>query len=395
MIRLTHETVDHNDIDSLIDWLKTYPRLTKGDLTLEFEKRFAETVGSQYALLVNSGSSANLLAAAVLQQHNFDKVVVPAICWSTDLAPIIQLGMHPIVVDCDPFTLSVDVNELESVFVEHKPDALFLVSVLGIQPNMNAITALCKKHKVFLIEDTCESFGSTYNGQPLGTFGDIGTFSFYFSHHMSTIEGGMVVTDNEMLYMLMTMMRAHGWDRDLPQEHRDYLHEKYNLSEFDAKFAFYVTGFNMRATEIQAKIGLSQLDKSQSMIFTRSRLTQRYKDNLSSRGKWTPTILNEGGGGCPPDGPMSSLDVCSGFGWPVITQHRGRLVERLAKEEIECRPLVAGSICRHPIMENNRFIKVPTPVANTIHENGMYVPIHCGMTDSDVDMVCEIILEET
>ena len=168
MITLVKDTIDNKDIDRLIEWLKTYPRLTKGSVTLELEKKFSDWLGTKYSVFCNSGSSANLLMLSVLKEkYNTKKVVVPSVAWSTDLAPVMQLGMKPILCDCNMKDLSVDLNHLEEIFQKESPDALMLVSVLGLVPNMNKIVELCFEYNVLLLEDSCESMGSQYRDKKL------------------------------------------------------------------------------------------------------------------------------------------------------------------------------------------------------------------------------------
>ena len=203
MISLVKDTINNKDIDKLIDWLKTYPRLTKGKVTLELEEKWSKWLGTKYSVFCNSGSSANLLMLSALKESGYmknNKVVVPSVAWATDLAPVIQLGFEPILVDANTNDLSVDLEHLEKIFKEENPSALMFVSVLGLVPNMKKLLDLCTKYSVYLLEDTCESMGCEYKGQKLGTFGMMSTFSTYFGHHISTIEGGFISTDNFELY---------------------------------------------------------------------------------------------------------------------------------------------------------------------------------------------------
>jgi CDP-6-deoxy-D-xylo-4-hexulose-3-dehydrase len=220
-ITLVKDTIDNNDIDKLINWLSKYPRLTKGNLTLEFEKKWSEWLGVKYSIFVNSGSSANLAAVYSLilsGKLKNNKIVVPAVSWVTTVTPAIQLGMTPIMCECDMDNLGLDINHLKQIIKDENPSAIILVHVLGIPNHMNEIIELCEQNNILLIEDTCESIGSEYDNKKLGTFGDLSTFSFYFGHHMSTIEGGMISTDDEELYHILLSIRSHGWDRDLPEE---------------------------------------------------------------------------------------------------------------------------------------------------------------------------------
>jgi len=195
MIKLTEDTISNSDIDGLIDWLKTYPQLTKGELTPKLEKKWSNWLGTKHSIFCNSGSSANLLMLWALIEANRitrdAKIVVPSVAWATDLAPVIQLGMTPILCDSNLEDLSVDIKHLKKIFIETKPDVLLLVSVLGLVPDMQKITELCDEYNVILLEDTCESMGSNYKNQKLGTFGLMSSFSTYFGHHISTIEGAL------------------------------------------------------------------------------------------------------------------------------------------------------------------------------------------------------------
>ena len=191
MIPLTKDTIDKKDIDRLIEWLKTYPHLTKGEKTLEYEEKWSNFLGCKYSVFVNSGSSANLLMIYSLIETNRlrpgDKVVIPAVSWSTDLAPVVQFGLEPILCDCNLADLSIDLKHFEQILEKEKPKALILVSVLGLIPQMDKIVDLCEKHNVILLEDACESLGSEFNNKKLGSFGLMSSFSSYFGHHICKI----------------------------------------------------------------------------------------------------------------------------------------------------------------------------------------------------------------
>jgi CDP-6-deoxy-D-xylo-4-hexulose-3-dehydrase len=223
-INLVKDTIDESDINQLIEWLKTNPRLTKGDLTIEFEKIWSKWLGVKYSVFVNSGSSANLAAIYSLilsGKLKNNKIIVPAVSWVTTVTPAIQLGLEPIMCECDMSNLGLDIEHLKKIIKEENPSSIILVHVLGFSNHMDEIVKLCNENNILLVEDTCESLGSKYDSKMLGTFGDLSTFSFYFGHHMSTIEGGMVSTDNEDLYHILLSIRSHGWDRDLPKEKQE------------------------------------------------------------------------------------------------------------------------------------------------------------------------------
>jgi CDP-6-deoxy-D-xylo-4-hexulose-3-dehydrase len=382
MINLVNENIGKPEIDELIEWLKTYPRLTKGPLTVEFEKKWSEFIGCKHSVFVNSGSSANLIALATLKlcyQNRNNKVVLPTLCWATDYAPLIQLGFDPIFCDINLRDLSLDLDELETIFKTQKPAALLLVSVLGLVPNMNHIEYLCKKYNVTLIQDHCESFGSKYDGERLGSTGFCSTFSTYFGHHISTIEGGMVCTDSDEFYEYLLMMRSHGWNRDLSAEGKEYYSGR---NKFHEAYTFHVPGFNLRATDLQAFIGINQLDKAEKICEDRNHLFKTYMVNMP-RKAWKPVV--------------SDSTFTSAFAYPVIFDTEKQLekaIELMSEHNIECRPLISGSMPDQPIMwsemevhDNRREYKA----VDQVDKYGMYLPCHPDMKDIDVIMICELV----
>lgn len=377
MIKLVNDTIDNKDIDSLIEWLKTYPRLTKGQLTLDLEKKWSNWLEVDYSIFCNSGSSANLLMLwALIEAKRItrdSKVVVPSVAWATDLAPVIQLGMTPILCDSNLEDLSVDINHLEKIFKETKPEVLLLVSVLGLVPDMKKISELCKKYNVILLEDTCESMGSKYGDKKLGTFGLMSSFSTYFGHHMSTIEGGFVSTDDEELYEVLKSIRSHGWDRDSSSKYSKQLREKWNTSDFDALYTFYHSGFNLRSTDLQAFIGLGQIDKLDNICKKRNKNFKTYQKEL----RHISPIIQENG-------------FVSNFAYPVIHEHRNRIVKRLQDLDIEVRPMICGSMGTQPFYVK-KYGKKELPNVSLIDRYGFYVPNHPGLTDSDILNIVEII----
>jgi CDP-6-deoxy-D-xylo-4-hexulose-3-dehydrase len=205
MIKLVSDTIDKNDVNSLIEWLSQdeIPRLTKGELTVELENKWASKIGTKYSVFVNSGSSSILLTLAALKHSNRlknNKIVIPSLSWATDLSSPILLGLEPILCDCNLTDLSCDLDHLEEIFQNETPSTLILVSVLGLVPDMDRVVELCEKYDVLLLEDVCESMGSKYKEKYLGTFGLASFFSMYFGHHLSTIEGGFINTDKKEFY---------------------------------------------------------------------------------------------------------------------------------------------------------------------------------------------------
>jgi CDP-6-deoxy-D-xylo-4-hexulose-3-dehydrase len=213
---LAENTIDTGDLHELIEWLKTNPWLTLGPLTQKLEAGWAQWLGRQHALFVNSGSSANLLmyyAALLSGRLSNRKIVVPAVSWATTVAPAIQFGFEPILCDADSNTFGLDPNHLAALLERHEPAAVILVHVLGVPVDMEPVLRLKERHGFFLMEDACAATGSLYNGRHVGTFGELSSFSFFFGHHLSTIEGGMVCTDDEELEDILLQIRAHGWQK--------------------------------------------------------------------------------------------------------------------------------------------------------------------------------------
>jgi CDP-4-dehydro-6-deoxyglucose reductase, E1 len=379
-IDLVKDTIDLNDVKRLITWLETNPRLTKGNLTLEFEKKWSEWLGVKYSVFVNSGSSANLASIYSLLlsgKLKNNKIVVPAVSWVTTVTPVIQLGMEPIMCDCDIDNLGLDINHLKEIIKNNKPSAIILVHVLGIPNHMDEILKLCKENDILLIEDTCESIGSKYNDKLLGTLGDLSTFSFYFGHHMSTIEGGMVSTNDEDLYHILLSIRSHGWDRDLPKEKQNSLREKYGVDKFRSLYTFYYPGFNLRSTDLQAYIGLGQLEKLDMIVENRNKNFIRYKNEIKN------TFWNV-------SEPKGSF--ISNFSFPIITENIKELTEQLITNNIECRPLICGSINEHPFWYE-RYGKQNLPNSKLVHNYGLYLPNNHQMTDEEIDKVIKIVNE--
>ena len=380
-IELVKDTISNEEIDELILWLKTYPRLTKGSVTKEFEIKWSKWIGCKYSVFVNSGSSANLLmiyALKFLKKLKNKKVCVPALSWATDLSPILQLDLQPILIDCNLENLSVDLTHLEKTFKEENPSCLILVSVLGLSPYMSEIISLCKKYDVILLEDNCESQGTKFEGIKLGNFGLMSSFSTYFGHTMSTIEGGFVCTNDEEIYHTILQLRSHGWDRDLPEEKQMELQNKWGIDKFNSLYTFYIPGFNFRSTDLQAKIGLSQLERVDDMIETRYQNFLIYERNLSNK-IWFPKIVKN--------------SYTSNFAIPLIFESMEKKFNVIKKFEniIECRPLISGSMGIQPFYKQV-FGEIKLPNVSLVDSFGMYVPNHPKLTKKEIELICDIVL---
>jgi CDP-6-deoxy-D-xylo-4-hexulose-3-dehydrase len=383
MIKLVSDTIDKNDINSLIKWLSqdNIPRLTKGDLTVELENKWANKIGTKYSVFVNSGSSSILLTLAALKHTNRlknNKVVVPSLSWATDLSSPILLGLEPILCDCNLNDLSCDLDSLEEIFKTESPSTLILVSVLGLVPDMDRITELCDKYNVLLLEDVCESMGSKYKDKYLGTFGLASFFSMYFGHHLSTIEGGFINTDDEDFYYTLLMMRSHGWARDLPTSKQNEYQSKYNVSAFDNLYNFYLPGMNLRSTDLQAYIGLRAIDKLDNFSKIRNSNFNYYINNIKNNELDIQT--NPG-------------DFVSNFAMPIVSKNKENILTNLIKNNIECRPLIAGNLANKPFWYEN-FNKPWLKNCELIDQYGFYIPNHQDLTENDLDKIIEIINNE-
>ena len=380
--KLVEDTIDKDDINYLIEWLKTYPRLTKGAVTVEFEKKWAEWQNAGFSTFVNSGSSANLLMLYSLIETNKlsigDKVVVPAISWATDLAPVIQFGLEPILCDCNMEDLSVDIEHLREIITIHKPKALLMVSVLGLVPEMDKIVELCDDNGVALLEDTCESLGSKFQGTTLGNFGLMSSFSLYFGHHISTIEGGIVSTNDPDYDRMLKSLRNHGWDRDWDDQSKALIRAENGVSDFDALYTFYYSGFNVRSTDLQAHLGLRQIDKIPDFVQQREQNYRHYLEFLSDK-IWKPVYRDN--------------TFISSFCFPIIDKNRNAIVDRCREEGIEIRPLICGSMGKQPFF-TKKFGKVDLSNADIVNDYGMYIPNNPTMNEGDIKLISNIINQE-
>ena len=381
MIKLVNDTVDKEDIDKLIEWLKSKPHLTKGPVTREFEQEWSKWMGSKYSVFVNSGSSANLAAIYALllsKKLKNNKIIVPSVSWVTTVSPAIQLGLEPILCDCNMNNLGLDLNHLKRIIVEEKPSALILVHVLGFSNDMDEIMNLCNQNDVLVIEDTCESLGSLYNNKKLGTIGLMGTYSLYFGHHASTIEGGMICTDDEDFYHILLMIRSHGWDRDLPTEKVKEIRDKYNISSFRGLYTFYHPAFNLRSTDLQAFLGLEQLKKLDTMNSKRNENYLLY-DSLIKNNYWKIK--------------QQENSYVSNFNYPIITTEDKieKLIKALGDNKIETRPLICGSINQQPFWYERYGISDDVPNADYLHKYGLYLPNNHKLKKEEITFICEIV----
>ncbi len=378
---LAADTIDNADIDALAAWLKTYPRLTKGPVTVAFEEKWSRWLGMPWSVFNNSGSSANLLMYAALENSGRlrnRKVIVPSVGWVTTVAPAIQLGFEPIMCEADRDTFALDPGHLEELLKAHDAATVVLVQVLGVAANMDAIMALKKKYDFVLLEDCCAAIGTRYGDAFVGTFGEMSSFSFYFGHQMSTIEGGMVSTRDPQLRDLLLMLRSHGWSKDLGRTEHQALVEKHGVDDFHSPFVFYIPGYNLRATDLQAVLGLGQLDKIQWIMDRRAENHERYLRHLDGRLTFQKA----------PSGSRICSIHCGALA--ADTGERRRIVKALVDAGVETRIFSAGNLGQHPFWYE-RYGRFSAPWADRIHHTGFFLPNHPSLSLAAVDEIAGIV----
>lgn len=379
---LAEDTINNRDIDQLIAWLKTYPRLTKGKVTVEYEQKWSEWLGTPYSVFCNSGSSANLLmvyALLVSGKLKNKKIIVPSVGWVTSISPAMQFGFEPIMCEADPDTFGLDLNHLEELLKKHNPHTVLMVQVLGVPHKMDALMALKEKYGFYLLEDACAAIGASYRGRKVGTFGDMSSFSSYFGHQFSTIEGGLVSTNDKKFYDLLVMLRSHGWSKDLDAAtHQQYIAD-YQIDDFHSPFVFYIPGFNLRSTDLNAFIGLGQVDKLDWIVQRRSENHKRYQELLGGRLKTQS---------CDPESTICSIS----FGaLAANTEERRAIVSALRGNGIETRIFSAGNLGLHPFWYEC-YGKFSAPIADRIHHCGFFLPNHPSLSLEQVDFVSKVVL---
>lgn len=381
---LAKETINDADIDALCKWLKQYPRLTKGDLTPQLEDEWAKIIGTKYSVFNNSGSSANLLmvyAALMCGKIENKKIVVPSVGWVTTIAPAIQFGLTPIMCGACPKTFGIDLDQLEEICERDRPDAVIYVQVLGVPHHRERLLALKEKYGFFLMEDACAALGASYNdGQMVGTISDMSSFSFYFGHQLSTIEGGMVNTNDKELYDMLLMLRSHGWGKDLTEDVYNKMIEENGIDDFHKPFTFFVAGFNLRSTDLQAFLGLRQMKKAQWVIDRRNKNHLLYAELLSGYVEYQDW------------GDHNPVSIS--FGALAKTpEHRKEIVNRLVANGIETRIYSAGNLGRHPFWVK-RYGVFEDEMSDKIHSHGFFVPNYPELEENDIKFICRVIKGE-
>lgn len=372
--------------NKLYKFISNASQLSIGSECKKFENEFAKWQGRKYCVMVNSGSSANLaIVQALLNLGKIKKgdyIGFSAVTWSTNVMPIIQLGLKPVPIDIELDTLNVSSKKLIEKLNKYPIKMLFLTNLLGFCDDIDEIKKICDRKKIILIEDNCESLGTVYKGKKLGNFGIASTFSFYVGHHLSTIEGGAICTNDEELETMLQMVRAHGWDRNLTEKKQLKIRLKYNInSTFYSRYTFYDLGYNLRTTEINGFIGNAQMQYLNEIITKRRDNFLKIAVSIYKKtDKYYPIKYDH-------------IDFLSNFAVPIICKSkkiRDELVEK-CKDKIEIRPIVGGDMVLQPFFKKyvNDFIGENIN-AKIIHEQGLYFGNNPELTGKEIKEIVKI-----
>jgi len=352
----------------------------------EFEKEFSQYNSSKESILFNSGGSANLALLQALKNlgrlKDGDKVGFSALTWSTNVMPIIQLGMIPVAIDIDISTLNIMSGNLIDFLKKESIDALFITNALGFCGDLDVINEICTNNDIILIEDNCEALGTEIDNKKTGTFGVAGTHSFFVAHHMSTIEGGMVSTDDEELSNMLRIVRANGWDRNLSSKEQKRLRTEYEIkSDFDSKYTFYDLGFNLRPTEITGFLGLQQIKFLEQNVLKREENHKIIETNLLKNDELIYTKYDH-------------INLLSSFAFPVIAKDKilkSKYAKKFENAGVEIRPIISGNMERQPFYKKYINNIAGLPNADFIHDNGFYFGNYPELDSLDLKVLCKCL----
>lgn len=370
---------------ALCKYLAGSTTLSMGDECIKFEAAFSRWHDRKYSIFVNNGSSANLILIQALMNLGRlkigDKVGISAVTWPTNVMPIIQLGLVPVPIDCELTTLNISPRTILPVIDSVK--AIFLTNVLGFSDDIKKIKQICDEKNILLLEDNCESLGTKAYGKLLGNYGLGSTFSFYVGHHFSTIEGGMVCTDDAELNDALIMCRAHGWDRNLNTKKQNELRKEHNIDEFFGKFTFYDLAYNVRPTEINGFAGNYQLKYLNEIVDIREKNYMIFQSAMSGKS----AIYQY---------DFKHLDKISNFALPLVFKDRDMFIKfrnHFDKAGVEIRPVIAGDMTHQPFW--NKYVKAKTECLNShiVHKNGFYLPNNPELTDAEINLIVSLISE--
>lgn len=359
--KLQENALTQSDLRLMISFIRKTQRFTQAEKVREFEMAFAQWQGCKFAIFVNSGSSANLVLISALKElHRWPddaEIIVPAVTWPTSVAPIIQCRLKPVFVDVNLTDLSIDCRQAEQK-IGADTCAIFVTHLLGFPANISKLKQIIANRDIRIIEDCCQSHGASLAGIKVGNWGDAGTFSFYWGHHITSIEGGMICTNNEDLFELMVLKRSHGLARELPaHRHRPLMDEN---REIDFQFLFLTAGFNVRNTELNAVVGCSQLTRLDNYIDIRN---NNYRVFLSICEKYLQHLMI-----LDPPGRSS-------YALPFLFrdyERKQKFMEYMRAAGIESRPLVSGNLLRQPFLQGY-LDGADYPNADFLHTNAFYI----------------------
>jgi len=375
---LLDKGLSKKDLNEGIKVLKS-GNITMGSKTKTFENLFKKKLKTNYALMVNSGSSANLLATFAscnpLRANRFkqgDHALIQSLCWPTSLWPLVQTGLKINFIDVDPLTLNVVAEDLINK-VTNKTKLILIINVLGLSPDIKKIRNFCKKKKIILIEDNCESLGAKYKNKYLGSFGDFGTFSFFYSHQITSGEGGMIVCKNKKDYEILKALRSHGWSRD------ESVTKKY--PKLDPRYVFINSGFNLRPTDIQAAIGISQFKKLDKFKRIRSNNRNKIIKSLKKSSKWKNQFQFIK---VPKDISPSYMV------FPILLNSKyknkkEKFINYIESKGLETRPVISGSFINQPSSKlfNLNKSKDKFQGAEEVQKLGFVIGLHTEEINKD------------
>ena len=371
------------EIDAMQRVIKT-GMFTMGENVSEFERKFAQMFGVKYAIMVNSGSSANLVSLAALSYKKDrplrpgDEVIVPSISWSTTFYPLQQYGLKLKFLDVDKDTLNIDVSRLREALTP-RTKMVVAVSILGNPCELDVIRKFCDENNLYMFEDNCESMGAELNGRKAGTYGDIGTHSCFFSHHISTMEGGVIITNNSEICELSKSLRAHGWTRDLPKNSMIFEEDK---NDFEGAYRFILPGYNVRPIELSGAIGIEQLKKLDKMIAVRRENAKIFKELFQNDDRFI-TQKEHG---------RSSWFAFTMILNPKLSVERKEIFKVLKAENIGHRMITGGNFLRHEVIKFFDYECVgDTPNANLAHDYGFFVGNHPRDLSDELSRLHEVL----
>lgn len=384
MIKLMKSTFYHEaEVKAgLAEFILKADVLSMGTECKKFEAGFGAWQGREHAVFVGSGSAANLVLIQSLLNLGLlnagDKVGFSAVTWATNVMPIIQLGLVPVPVDCEIETLNASPRTIQ---VAGPMRALFLTNVLGLCDDLPGIATYCRENDILLLEDNCESLGSKIQERLLGNFGLASTNSFFVGHHLSTIEGGMVCTDDQELADMVTMVRAHGWDRNLAPDRQKFWRYKFGVDDFFALYTFYDLAYNARPMEINGFVGNAQLPYLDEIIERRAKNFTRFHAVTLNQSKIIPLRIEH-------------MDRLSNFAMPLVFKTTNDFQAAgvdFKQAEAEIRPIIAGNILNQPFYKKYVHQLIDCPNANIVHKQGLYFANNPELTEAEVEILIGVI----